>query len=598
MAAISTYRTVRSFVLAGLLLGAAIAAADPTDFGDNNVPTSTIEFTDDSNLGGRSARFEGTVSQEGQRLIVKGLNVMSPLVIHIFSKDPDKRAAVSLHRYFWGKADAEGTTDSRGDWQYRGRAHDEVGIALSVNEPTPVYALVWQGPAAPAAAVPTVVVNSSRSTAESASGESSLLTISIVALLAIIVVLLAVLVFRKRPATVAGAIVLALLTGELIESPALAQSSPSPVPNPFVDEGQKSEGDTVPDPFADDQTPPDEYKPDPIEDKPGDAQDGSSGDNKLEPDPSSQDKPRDSADSNAGDNKLKPDANANKPQDGDNKLKPDPNADKPRDGDSKLKPDPNANKPQDGDNKLKPDTNANKPRDGDTKLKPDSDPDKPNPDGDSETREASTDSEDGSSDGSTGDGSDGGSAPDSGSPVPFDDRLEAAYAQIRQLRSEIASNSARISALEFLIQQDRDAVPEPGDGAPPISVACEDDPACQACLASANGTLSELLINLDKLRIIYVSYMRYKDFMVGLGDSISGFHQLEQAAWYRTKLQIEEATIGLQGAYDNKFDEYKVLLSQTLQELSACSSSSGDPTFSRESILFENYVKAKYARED
>jgi hypothetical protein len=100
------------------------------------------------------------------------------------------------------------------------------------------------------------------------------------------------------------------------------------------------------------------------------------------------------------------------------------------------------------------------------------------------------------------------------------------------------------------------------------------------------------------MRIIYTNYMRYRDYMVGLGDAISGFHQLEQAAWYQTKLQIEEATIGLQGAYDAKFDEFKGTLSSALATLSACNSVEGDPVFSRESVLFENYVKAKYARDE
>lgn len=571
---ISWFRNLGLTFFGSLLVSSAIA--DPADFGDSKVPTESLEFVEDNDLGGKTARFEGTISDQGQRLVVKGLDVMSPLVVRIFAKDITKPIDVSLHRYFWGKANAEGSTGSRGDWQFRGRANDEIGIALSVSEATPVYAFVWQGPAATAAPVPTVVFDTTRE-ADSSAG-FDLMTMGIVGLLFVIAVLLALQLFRKRSSAAAAIVAASLLTFTPVDNPALAQASGDSPPNPFADEADQSSSDTPPNPFADDQKPPgDEYKPDDISDKPGDA--ATSGDTKLKPDPNS-DKPGDATTS------------------GDTKLKPDPNSDKPGDattsGNTKLKPDPDSDKPSTADSKLKPDPNSDKPSTADSKLKPDPDPDKPRPDSsdsDESMRTAESEMDSGDPDASDADYSDGGD-------LPFDDRLEAAYADIRQLRGQIAANAGRISTLEFLIQQDRDAVPAPGDGAPPISFSCANDAECQACLATANENLSTLLVSLDKLRIIYVNYIRYRDYMVGLGDSISGFHQLEQAAWYRTKLQIEEGTIGLQRAYDDKFDDYKGRLTRSLQELSACNSSDGDPTFTRESILFENYVKAKYARED
>ncbi|NNC77834.1 MAG: hypothetical protein HKN77_07715 [Woeseiaceae bacterium] len=576
------------FLLSFFGLLAEAVKAEPTDFGDKKVPTQTLTLADDRDLGGSSARFDGTVGNGGQRLVVPGLDVMSPLLIHVLAKDTSKAVDASLHRYFWGKPDAKGSTGNQGGWQYRGRAHDEVGISLTASEPTPVYVLVWQGPAVAAAAVPTIVVDAP------ASGERSeginLMTVAIAVLLAVIAFLL----FRilRRSGAAAAIFLAVVLAGTSPDVHAADDSSPDPIPNPFVDEGE-STGDKpadapdegIPNPFADEGDKPDEsYKP---QDPPDSGQ-------KIKPDRSGADKPDNQPTSDTtGDNKLKPDPNAPpKPQDGDTKLKPDPNAPpKPQDGDTKLKPDPNAPpKPGDGDSKLKPDPDAPpKPGDGDAKLKPDPDsPDKP--------KDETVDG-----DASLPDSDDSTSASDdtrSGSDAPFDDRLADVYNQIRQLQGEIAANSNRISRLEFLIQQDREAVPNPGDGAPPISWSCESDEACQRCLANANHELSDLLINLDKLRIIYSSYMRYKNFMVGLGDSISGFHQLEQAAWYGTKLEIEQATINLQGAYDNKFDEFKRTLQATLQDLSQCDSADGSPTFSRESVLFENYVKAKYARDD
>ena len=87
------------FCLVVPCFGAGIALADPVDFGDNKIPTRTIDFVDDNDLGGRTARFDGVVSANGQRLIVKGLDVMSPLVVHVLSKDVARPIDASLHRH-------------------------------------------------------------------------------------------------------------------------------------------------------------------------------------------------------------------------------------------------------------------------------------------------------------------------------------------------------------------------------------------------------------------------------------------------------------------------------------------------------------------
>ncbi|GEM_PF-2910275 len=563
---------------------AADARGEIVDFGDNEVPTRAAELVDDSDLGGKSARFDGVVTESGQRLVLTGLDIMSPLVVQVFAKDSGMPVDVSLHRYFWGKPDAEGSTGSSGEWAFQGRAHDEVGIALKTPSPTPVYVLMWQGPAVPAAPAPLVITDSARDSGKAeAAGGGNVLMLVVIGLLAVIALLLAWQLFRRRPG--AAAMILVAWSMALLgaNGEAFAQSSQDPPSNPF----------------SKDEDPGKDFQPEDLGPKPED--DGPSGDSPPKPDP---DKPAEPTSAPKPDpdkpaepaSPPKPDPDADKPGDTGSKLKPDPVADKPGDPGSKLKPDPDADKPGDSGSKLKPD--PDKPTDGDAKPKPDPDKDKP-ADGDSklkpgedgspsdDVRSGSMDDGDSTSSGDTGAGSD----------RSFDERLENAYEQIRQLRDEVASNSARIRNLEFLINQDREAVPAPGDGAPPMTVSCDDDPACQACLARANEELSDLLVNLDKLRIIYSSYMRYRDYMVGLGDSISGFHQLEQAAWYRVKLQIEQATVNLQGAYDAKFDEYKVRLSNSLRTLSACNSVDGDPVFSRESVLFENYVKAKYARD-
>ena len=403
--------------LLGIVLGALFAGtalADPTDFGESDAATNTIEFVEDNDLGGRTARFEGTISDRGQRLVVKGLDVMSPLVVRIFAKDVSKPVDVSLHRYVWGKADAEGSTGSSGDWEYRGRANDEIGIALSVAESTPVYALIWQGPPVPAALPPTIVIDSEgRAGAAGDSGGTSVMTIAIVGLLFVIALLLAMMVFRGRRSASAALLVAGLLALSAPDRPAFAASDEEPPPNPFADEEPKQSPEEVPNPFVDDseKSPGDDFKPEDSGDKPDGSADGDSklkpdqagdkpetgndGDSKLKPDQAG-DKPEtgndgdsklkpdqagDKSDAgNDGDSKLKPDQAGNKPEagnDGDSKLKPDPDSDKPRDGDSKLKPDPDSNKPRDGDSKLKPDPDSNKPRDGSSKLEPDPDADKP-----------------------------------------------------------------------------------------------------------------------------------------------------------------------------------------------------------------------------
>ena len=144
-------RKTRSAFLYGFTAVVTFASlsisAEPFTLDPEAEPATLIEFRSEPGIGERVARSEGTVDETGIQLFLKELNVMAPLAIQVFSKDPAKKIDVSLHRLMWAEDDWRGATDANGDWGYLGRAHDEVGIALSAAEPTEYYVLAWQGPA-------------------------------------------------------------------------------------------------------------------------------------------------------------------------------------------------------------------------------------------------------------------------------------------------------------------------------------------------------------------------------------------------------------------------------------------------------------------
>ena len=138
-----------SVIIALVISVANIASAAPLNIGQDQVQFEELGLTPDTELGGRSVRASGSVTEAPKYYFAPGLNVMSPTVITVLVEDPDRPAKVALHRHFWNEADLEAETDASGTWSFTGRIDDSVGIALSAVEATEVVIMIWAGEAVP-----------------------------------------------------------------------------------------------------------------------------------------------------------------------------------------------------------------------------------------------------------------------------------------------------------------------------------------------------------------------------------------------------------------------------------------------------------------
>lgn len=154
----------------------------------------------------------------------------------------------------------------------------------------------------------------------------------------------------------------------------------------------------------------------------------------------------------------------------------------------------------------------------------------------------------------------------------------------------------RIMRLEFLAEQDREAVPDyTFDGVNPMPSTCYDNPACASCFDAANEKLTAQLVLYEKLRVIYSNQRTLTDYAVMTGDAMSGFHQLEQATWYSIKLMITKAQAEVTKAYNDKYEEFNGKLDGILQEFGRCEAMHGnDDWYRRHGKLFYNSLISSY----
>lgn len=456
--------------------------AEPLTLSPDDTPATLIEFKAEPGIGDHVGRAEGEVGPAGARFFLKGLNVMSPLVIQVFASDPANPVDVALHRFVWTTPDLKGETDGEGNWGFVGRVHDEVGIQLRADEPSDFYVLAWQGPAVePQFGMRQVFTTDIRQApeAEPAASEQGggAIVWAVVGLAAAIVLLAVVLLVTRRGkgSATAAAVAVLLLAGHTETSQAMDLDA-------RVNDAERRIAK--------------------VEDLMNEMQA----------------------------------KNAEEMENVQRQLKAE--QDERAAGDEFL----------------------------DTQID---------------------------------------------AVMDYVAALEEEFAALRrqqratqnELRN-LAANSAdaqaalmgHINTLYMLVEEDRLAEPDPTHGGvAPMPSQCFDDPNCAACFSRANAKLSERLALYEQLRIIYQTNKAFTDKMVEMGDTVSGYHQLEQAAWYAVKQQIKASQRNVEAAYKNKYTEFNGKLLDVLREFGQCEADYGlEDWYNRYGVFFYNSLIASY----
>lgn len=544
-------------VIAGWMFLSLAAWAEPAAPPGDEIKAIKLDYAERSSGDGRMAAAEITVSGAPARYYVRGTDVSAPFSVQVIAASTARPLDVSLHRQNWGKAVHTGSTGNTGAFVFEGRAHGDVGVQLTSPDGQPARATIvfWQGTPAPPG-MARVYTNPSfegasaggRSAAGSDGG--SLVLYVIAGLLAVIVIFLGLLVLRRGKGGGSAAAALLLVGG-------LALTAPDAGPAWAQGEGPRNPftGEPLPGPSG---PKPDETKPDPFDvPNPFDV------DDPLQI-PSDKDK----------------DATAGRPDDKPKDDMPDnPFAGEGTTGTAKdVGPKPDDPNPFAGEGT----THTGRP------IEP-----KP---GDFET---------------------GSSAPKD-DPAPADadyaSRLAEAERRISDLNRQASANRAEIERLRMLIESDRQNEPDPSN-LPPMPLTCRppaversDDAAlesawrnyddCQTCYREPLRQLDELLLNYERLRIIYMSTAEFVSTAITIGDSVQKPHQLVEAAWAQEKAGIQATFNGTKRAYDEKWAEFNDKLSGLLDEIGACEADlNNNPMWrEKEGRMFFQTIKASYQR--
>ncbi len=525
-------------VLAGAVLAVAAFAEPATPPGDEVKPKK-LDYAERPGKDGRFAAVEVTLAETPVRYYVRGTNVSAPFSVQVIAASAARPLDVTLHRQNWGKAVQSGATGRSGAYVFEGRAHGDVGVQLVSPEGVPARATIvfWQGePALPSMAT---VYTNPKILAASEGGEGAARDAGSAAgpgwIMYVIAGLLAV--------TVIFLGVMLMRRGKagaaailLVAGLITGLYSPSSMSAQEPGAAPKP-GEAKPD------VPKPEGAPNPFEvDKP------------LPELPRDKDK----------------DATAGKPEDKPKDTPPaNPFAGEATTGTGR----PIELKPEDFDPGNAP---KDDPRPGDAAVD--------EPAGEAPVDEA------------------------------YDDRLAEAERRIENLSREASANRAEIERLRMLQESDRKMEPDPSN-LPPMPLTCrppavdgEDDEemssawddydACEACYREPFRELDELLLNYERLRIIYMSTADFVSTAITMGDTVPKPHQFVEMSWAQQKADIQKSFQGTKDAYDAKWAEFNAEMTEVLDELGTCESEhNNNPMWrSNEGEMFYRTIKASYQR--
>lgn len=208
-------------------------------------------------------------------------------------------------------------------------------------------------------------------------------------------------------------------------------------------------------------------------------------------------------------------------------------------------------------------------------------------------------------------------APKDEAPVDdgYQDRLNQAEQRIQDLHRQASANRAEIERLRMLVESDRQNEPDPSN-LPPMPLSCRppsiergvsDNAAeaawrnyddCQACYREPLAQLDELMLNYERLRILYMSTADFVGTAITMGDTVPKPHQFVEMAWAKEKAGIQKSFQQTKEAYDSKWAEFNDRLIGLLDEVGRCEADLNNNPMWRETEgrLFYNTIKASYQR--
>ncbi len=135
---------------------------------------------------------------------------------------------------------------------------------------------------------------------------------------------------------------------------------------------------------------------------------------------------------------------------------------------------------------------------------------------------------------------------------------------------------------------------------PTIPSFCDaenEDDDCSSCFLNARNEFNQTRYLLEELRTIYNCTKSFSGKAISFGDNVSGIHGVSGLVWQEQRRGIEKSLKDLEAAYDQKYEELKKRLKESMMELNACEAQFGvEDWYDRFGYMYYEFMAAAYKR--
>ena len=157
-----------------------------------------------------------------------------------------------------------------------------------------------------------------------------------------------------------------------------------------------------------------------------------------------------------------------------------------------------------------------------------------------------------------------------------------------------------LDSYRALTDMDRTCMDLGDAGAPSVPTSCADSQQCGQCFTDAQRKLDGMRINLERLRCVYTTAVRFANDSIAFGDTTSGIHAVTGLAWQTSKREIQEALEHLKGSYDTKYSQMMPNLRGALEAIGECEARffQNPDWYSRFGFIYYTFMSDRYKRSD
>lgn len=137
---------MRVWVLSVAMTGIVAAVPTGAQTGPAEQASTKVELDQVGSIPGRLAMYQRTATQQGDRLFVEGLDMLTPVIAAAEATDPSVPLHLALYKDLIKEPVRTGVTDAQGRVIIDFRTYPKINISVTADQPTQYLLAVWTGP--------------------------------------------------------------------------------------------------------------------------------------------------------------------------------------------------------------------------------------------------------------------------------------------------------------------------------------------------------------------------------------------------------------------------------------------------------------------